>query len=256
MRITMLGTGTSCGVPFIGCHCPVCLSKDTKDKRWRSSILIEKGETKVVIDTGYEFRLQCLRAGIERLDGVLYTHTHPDHLAGLDDLRAFYREGKSIDVWGSEKNMERIKNAFPYAFKPFASDGLPHLSPHCTSPGVPFRVGEIEFIPFSMIHGCRESVGYRFGKCAYVTDVSDLREEENKKYLLGLDVLIIDGLMENRHPSHLSFGEAAEIGKKCGAKKVYFTHISHTMKHEDILEKYKGIAEPSYDTMTLEVEDE
>ena len=256
MRITMLGTGTSCGVPFIGCHCPVCLSKDTKDKRWRSSILIEKGETKVVIDTGYEFRLQCLRAGIERLDGVLYTHTHPDHLAGLDDLRAFYREGKSIDVWGSEKNMERIKNAFPYAFKPFASDGLPHLSPHCTTPGVPFRVGEIEFIPFSMIHGCRESVGYRFGKCAYVTDVSDLREEENIKYLLGLDVLIIDGLMENRHPSHLSFGEAAEIGKKCGAKKVYVTHISHTMKHEDILEKYKGIAEPSYDTMTLEVEDE
>ena len=256
MRITMLGTGTSCGVPVSGCHCPVWLSKDTKDKRWRSSILIEKGETKVVIDTGYEFRLQCLRAGIERLDGVLYTHTHPDHLAGLDDLRAFYREGKSIDVWGSEKNMERIKNAFPYAFKPFASDGLPHLSPHCTSPGVPFRVGEIEFIPFSMIHGCRESVGYRFGKCAYVTDVSDLREEENIKYLLGLDVLISDGLMENRHPSHLSFGEASEIGKKCGAKKVYFTHISHTMKHEDILEKYKGIAEPSYDTMTLEVEDE
>ena len=105
----MLGTGTSCGVPFIGCHCPVCLSKDPKDKRWRSSILIEKGETKVVIDTGYEFRLQCLRAGIERLDGVLYTHTHPDHLAGLDDLRAFYREGKSIDVWGSEINIDKIR---------------------------------------------------------------------------------------------------------------------------------------------------
>ena len=99
----MLGTGTSCGFPFIGCHCPVCLSSNPKDKRWRSSILIEKGETKVVIDTGYEFRLQCLRAGIERLDGVLYTHTHPDHLAGLDDLRAFYREGKSIDVGGRER---------------------------------------------------------------------------------------------------------------------------------------------------------
>ena len=117
-------------------------------------------------------------------------------------------------------------------------------------------MGEIEFLPFSMIHGCRETTGYRFGKCAYVTDVSDFREEENLRYLSNLDVLIIDGLMENRHPSHLSFGEAAEIGRKCGAKKVYFTHISHTMKHEDILEKYKGIAEPSYDTMTLEVEDE
>ena len=256
MRITMLGTGTSCGVPFIGCHCPVCLSKDPKDKRWRSSILIEKGETKVVIDTGYEFRLQCLRAGIERLDGVLYTHTHPDHLAGLDDLRAFYREGKSIDVWGSEINIDKIKTLFPYAFKPFSSDGLPHLSPHYAISGVPFSVGEIEFLPFSMIHGCRETTGYRFGNCAYVTDVSNLREEENLGYLSNLDVLIIDGLMEKRHPSHLSFGEAAEIGRKCGAKKVYFTHISHTMKHEDILEKYKGIAEPSYDTMTLEVEDE
>ena len=252
----MLGTGTSCGVPFIGCHCPVCLSKDPKDKRWRSSILIEKGETKVVIDTGYEFRLQCLRAGIERLDGVLYTHTHPDHLAGLDDLRAFYRDGKSIDVWGSEINIDKIKTLFPYAFKPFSSDGLPHLSPHYAISGVPFYVGEIEFLPFSMIHGCRETTGYRFGKCAYVTDVSNLREEENLGYLSNLDVLIIDGLMEDRHPSHLSCGEGAEIGRKCGAKKVYFTHISHTMKHEDILEKYKGIAEPSYDTMTLEVEDE
>ena len=256
MKITMLGTGTSCGVPFIGCHCPVCLSIDPKDKRWRSSILIEKGNTKVVIDTGYEFRLQCLRAGIERLDGVLYTHTHPDHLSGLDDLRAFYREGKSLDVWGSENNIERIKTIFPYAFRPFAEDGLPHLTAHYALPGVPFRIGEIEFLPFSMIHGCRETTGYRFGKCAYVTDVSDIRGEENLKYLYGLDVLIIDGLMENKHPSHYSFSEAAEIGVKVGAKKVYFTHISHTMKHVDIEEKYKGIAEPSYDTMTLEVDDD
>lgn len=256
MKITMLGTGTSCGVPFIGCHCPVCLSNDPRDKRLRSSILIEKGDTKVVIDTGYEFRLQALRAGIERLDGVLYTHTHPDHLAGLDDLRAFYREGKSVDVWGSEGSIEKIKTIFPYAFRPFSSDGLPHLSPHSVVPGIKFRVGELEFLPFSMIHGCRETIGYRFGRCAYVTDVSDIREEENLKYLMDLDVLIIDGLMENSHPSHYSFGEASEIGKKTGAKKVYFTHISHTMKHVDILQKYKGIAEPSYDTMTLEVDDD
>ena len=109
MKITMLGTGTSCGVPFIGCHCPVCLSEDPKDKRCRSSILIEKGNTKVVIDTGYEFRLQCLRSGVERLDGVLYTHAHPDHLFGLDDLRAFYREEKSVDIWGSKGTIDRIK---------------------------------------------------------------------------------------------------------------------------------------------------
>ena len=256
MKITMLGTGTSCGVPFIGCHCPVCLSEDPKDKRCRSSILIEKGNTKVVIDTGYEFRLQCLRSGVERLDGVLYTHAHPDHLFGLDDLRAFYREEKSVDIWGSKGTIDRIKTLYPYVFKPFSNDGLPHLSPHIASQGVPFLVGEIEFIPFFMTHGPVESTGYRFGNCAYVTDVSDIREEENLKYLENLDVLIIDDLMEKKHPSHLSFGEACEIGKKCGAKRVYFTHISHTMKHVDIERKYNGIAKPSYDTMTVEVDDE
>lgn len=256
MKITMLGTGTSCGVPFIGCHCPVCLSEDPKDKRCRSSILIEKGNTKVVIDTGYEFRIQCLRSGVERLDGVLYTHTHPDHLFGLDDLRAFYREGKSVDIWGSKGTIDRIKTLYPYVFKPFSNDGLPHLSPHIASQGVPFLVGEIEFIPFFMTHGPMESTGYRFGNCAYVTDVSDIREEENLKYLENLDVLIIDALMEKKHPSHLSFKEACEIGKKCGAKRVYFTHISHTMKHVDIERKYNGIAKPSYDTMTVEVDDE
>ena len=256
MKITMLGTGTSCGVPFIGCHCPVCLSEDPKDKRCRSSILIEKGNTKVVIDTGYEFRLQCLRSGVERLDGVLYTHAHPDHLFGLDDLRAFYREEKSVDIWGSKGTIDRIKTLYPYVFKPFSNDGLPHLSPHIASQGVPFLVGEIEFIPFFMTHGPMESTGYRFGNCAYVTDVSDIREEENLKYLEDLDVLIIDALMEKKHPSHLSFKEACEIGKKCGAKRVYFTHISHTMKHVDIERKYNGIAKPSYDTMTVEVDDE
>ena len=256
MKITMLGTGTSCGVPFIGCHCPVCLSEDPKDKRCRSSILIEKGNTKVVIDTGYEFRLQCLRSGVERLDGVLYTHAHPDHLFGLDDLRAFYREEKSVDIWGSKETIDRIKTLYPYVFKPFSNDGLPHLSPHIASQGVPFLVGDIEFIPFFMTHGPVESTGYRFGNCAYVTDVSDIREEENLKYLENLDVLIIDALMEKKHPSHLSFGEACEIGKKCGAKRVYFTHISHTMKHVDIERKYNGIAKPSYDTMTVEVDDE
>ena len=256
MKITMLGTGTSCGVPFIGCHCPVCLSEDPKDKRCRSSILIEKGNTKVVIDTGYEFRLRCLRSGVERLDGVLYTHAHPDHLFGLDDLRAFYREEKSVDIWGSKGTIDRIKTLYPYVFKPFSNDGLPHLSPHIASQGVPFLVGEIEFIPFFMTHGPMESTGYRFGNCAYVTDVSDIREEENLKYLENLDVLIIDALMEKKHPSHLSFGEACEIGKKCGAKRVYFTHISHTMKHVDIERKYNGIAKPSYDTMTVEVDDE
>lgn len=125
MKITFLGTGTSCGVPFIGCRCPVCTSSDPRDKRWRSSILVEAEGEKIVVDTGYEFRLQCLRAGIDQISAILYTHTHPDHLVGLDDLRAFSKKG-DIPVYATKENLDSIQNAFSYAFRPFQrEDGSP-----------------------------------------------------------------------------------------------------------------------------------
>ena len=255
MKITFLGSGTSSGVPFIGCNCPVCTSPDPRDKRWRSSILIEKGETKVVVDTGYEFRLQCIRAGIDRLDGVLYTHTHPDHLVGLDDLRAFTRQGNALDIWASGENLERIQSAFPYAFQSPKKDGLPHLKGNKIIPSVPFSVGEIEFMPFSVSHGCRTVMSFRFGNAAYVTDVKDIRMAENKKYLENLDLLIIDGLMNGTHPTHFSFDEALAAGEEVGAGEIYFTHISHSLTHVQIEEKYRNRAKPAYDTLVLEVND-
>ena len=256
MKITFLGTGTSCGVPFIGCRCPVCTSQDPRDKRWRSSILVEAEGEKIVVDTGYEFRLQCLRAGIDQISAILYTHTHPDHLVGLDDLRAFSKKG-DIPVYATKENLDSIQNAFSYAFRPFQrEDGVPHLKGREIRDGEEFMVGKVKILPFLGKHGCRNVTGYRFGKVAYFTDVSDTMEEKNMKYLQNLDVLIIDGLMDGPHPTHLSFTEASEFGLRTGAKKVYFTHIGHSMKHQDILEKFRGIAEPAYDTLILEVDDE
>ncbi|MBQ0071746.1 MAG: MBL fold metallo-hydrolase, partial [Spirochaetales bacterium] len=146
-RITFLGTGTSNGVPQIGCHCPVCSSFDPRDKRYRSSILIEKGKTKVVIDTGYEFRLQCLRAGIDHLDAVLYTHGHPDHLFGLDDLRVFSKNGR-FPIYTMENVYRMVEDKFPYAFLSRPNMGIPQLEYRKVEDHAPFQIGELEFIPF------------------------------------------------------------------------------------------------------------
>lgn len=256
MKITFLGSGTSCGVPFIGCNCHVCTSSDPRDKRWRSSILIEKGKDKVVVDTGYEFRLQCLRANVTDISAILYTHTHPDHLVGLDDLRAFSKKGKAVEIWASKDNLSTIQSSFPYAFKPLQDDGLPHLRGNVAVPGEVFRVGDMEILPFAASHGCRDVMCYRIGNMAYMTDVSDPRMEVNKAYLEGLDLLIVDGLMTERHPAHFSFDEAAAFGKSIGAKRVIFTHITHSLTHREIEEKYKGVAEAAYDTLQVEVDDE
>ena len=182
-RIEFLGTGTSHGVPVIGCHCPVCSSADPHDKRWRSSVLIEKDGTTVVIDTGYEFRLQALRAGIDRLDAVLYTHQHSDHLMGLDDLRVFTSEEK-LPVYGLGPVLDSISRIFPYAFDDMPYKGVPRLAKRPVEERVPFRVGSLEFTAIPVMHGCMRIAGYRFGGNAYITDASDILLDENRKYII------------------------------------------------------------------------
>lgn len=252
MRVTFLGTGTSHGVPVIGCTCPVCQSEDPHDNRYRSSVLIEKDGTSIVIDTGYEFRLQCLRAGIMHLDGVLYTHDHSDHLMGLDDLRVFCRTSR-LPVWGIRSEMEAIESRFSYAFSDMPGMGLPQLDANYAEPYVPFRVGNIEAMAIPVMHGQKRIAGFRFGAFAYITDVSDILPEQNKRYLKGLKVLVIGALRESPHATHYSFSEALAAADIIGAEAVYFTHINHSASHEYIKKAYAGRAIPAYDGLVLEV---
>lgn len=255
MKITFLGTGTSHGVPVIGCQCPVCLSEDPKDKRWRSSILVEDRDSTIVVDTGYEFRLQMLRAGVRKLDGVLYTHTHSDHLMGLDDLRVFCKD-RPMNIYSFDDILNHIRDIFPYAFPSEMREGLPNLEPIAIEPYKKFKIKDIEVMAIPVKHGCRRIAGYRFGKAAYLTDVSDILLADNKEYLMDLDVLIIGALRENPHPTHYSFSQALEASNTLNAKKIYFTHICHSTSHQDIMERYKQYAEPAYDGLVLEVDND
>ncbi len=253
-KVTFLGTGTSHGVPVIGCDCPVCQSTDFHDKRFRSSILIEKGGTAVIVDTGYEFRLQCLRSGIKALDGILYTHAHSDHLMGLDDLRVFTRNNR-LPVYSFSSVLKEIESKFPYAFANRPALGLPQLD------GIPverykeFKIGNLSFIPIAVKHGKDLICGYRFGASAYITDVSDILLEENKPYLENLEVLIIGALRERTHATHYSYQEAVNVATQLKAKEVYFTHMNHEHSHQEVLKRYSSIARPAYDGLVLEVQD-
>ena len=254
-RIEFLGTGTSHGIPVIGCHCPVCRSADPRDKRWRSSIYVTRGSTHVVIDTGYEFRLQSLRAGIESLDGVLYTHAHSDHLMGLDDLRVF-TDKRKLPIYSSSATLSAIERVFPYAFKDWQYKGVPSLQPVEVVERMPFSVGEIGFVPIPVIHGAMRILGYRFGSAAYITDASDILMEENQEALSGVRTLMIGALRDREHWSHFTFSQAVEAAKAIGAEAVYFTHMNHETSHADIERRFRGIAAPAYDTLVLEVDDE
>ena len=208
-----------------------------------------------MIDTGYEFRLQAIRAGIDELDGVLYTHAHSDHLMGLDDLRVFSKDRK-FSIYSTASVLDTIEKVFPYAFRDWQYKGVPALRPVAIEERKPFKVGEIEFIPIPVMHGMMRIVGYRFGKAAYITDVSDILYEENKEALSGIDTLIIGALRDRKHWSHFTFDEAVEAAERIGAGNVYFTHINHETSHADIEKRYIGRAKPGYDTLKVEVDDE
>ena len=253
-KVTFLGTGTSHGVPVIGCECRVCKSPDPHDKRFRSSVLIEKEGTSVVIDTGYEFRLQCLRAGIKHLDGVIYTHAHSDHLMGLDDLRVFTRKER-LPAYSFRHVLDEIEIKFPYAFQNRPAMGLPQLDRVDVEPHKAFIIGALEFIPIPVMHGSALIAGYRFGNAAYITDVSDIMIKRNRSYLENLDLLIIGALREKSHATHYSYSEALECAKKLKAKNVYFTHMNHECSHQEVANRYFGYAHPGYDGLVLEVED-
>lgn len=254
MKITFLGTGTSQGVPVIGCTCAVCQSKDVKDNRLRSAILIEYGETVIVVDTGPDFRYQMLRAGVNHLDAVLITHSHKDHIAGLDDVRAFnFLQKSAINIYGSAESHAALKREFHYAFTDFKYPGVPQLELKELSPGRSFEIAGQAIMPIEVLHHRMRVLGFRIGNFAYLTDAKTV-SQESRALLQDLDVLVVNALQEEPHISHFTKTEAIAFAQEIQAKQTYFTHISHRLgKHMDVQKTLpQGIA-LAYDQLQLDL---
>ena len=234
LKITFLGTGTSSGVPMIGCGCKVCTSTHKKDKRLRSSILVESETTTIVVDTTPDFRYQMLRANVKKLDAVLFTHPHKDHIAGLDDVRAYnYFQQKPMELYANSLTEEAIKREFAYAFSDKKIPGLPNLNLN-TIDESPFMIGDIPVVPVLVWHLKMPVLGFRFGKFTYITDANKIDAAEKEK-IKGSDVMVLNALRKQSHISHFTLDEAVAMVQELGVPSGYFTHISHQLgRHEEV----------------------
>lgn len=253
MRLTFLGTGTSCGVPVIGCSCRVCKSKDPRDHRLRTSALLENGDTRILIDCGPDFRQQFLPLSFRKLDGVLLTHIHYDHVGGIDDLRPLCKLG-DIDIYADEHTSQGLHHTMPYCFEEHLYPGVPKLSLHVIAKHVSFKVGSIEVIPIEVMHDKLPILGYRFGKLAYITDMKTIHDDE-LPYLCGVETLVVNALrFEKPHHSHQLVDDAIAFSRRVGAKRTYFIHMAHDIGlHDEANARLpKGFCFP-YDGLTIDV---
>lgn len=234
MKVTFLGTGTSQGVPVIGCACEVCRSMDYRDKRLRTSIHISVNNTSLVIDTGPDFRQQMLREDITQLDAVLFTHAHRDHTAGLDDVRAYnFLQKMDMPVFGTSPTLNQLKEDFAYIFGPIDYPGLPRIKLNEISE-LPFHINEIEIVPLPVMHLKLPVLGFRIEHFSYITDANYISESTFEK-LKGTKTLVINALQRERHISHFNLEEALKIVEKIGPEKTFFTHISHRLgSHKEV----------------------
>src|SRR5215470_1514826 len=254
IQITVLGTGTSVGVPAIGCHCTVCTSTDPRDNRMRPSILVSYGGRNVLIDTTPDFRTQALRAKIDRLDAVVFTHSHADHLMGLDDVRPFnFRQQGGIPIYASEGTMAAIHRCFPYIFDSEKKESnVPKLDSRLIDDR-PFDLFGMEFRPVPILHGKQTIFGFRFGNSAYLTDHSAI-PESSLELLQGLDVLFLDALRYKPHPTHSTVDLSVKTAEKLGARRAFFTHICHDLAHEHAESQLPSNVRLAYDGLEIDVE--
>ena len=252
MKVTFLGTGTSGGVPMIGCTCKVCQSTDSKDKRLRASCLVQINNKNILIDCGPDFRQQMLRAGINRIDALLITHEHYDHIAGLDDLRALnYIHKKPIEVYCNQQTEHAIRSIFAYAFNQPNIPGLVKLNFNRID-DQPFRVDEVEIIPIQTLHFKLPVLGFRIYDFTYITDANYIPTIELEK-VKGSKAFVLNALRTESHISHFTLSEAIEIASKAGVYKTYFTHISHQMgRHNDVEQKLPINVFLTYDNLQIE----
>ena len=253
IHIRVLGSGTSSGVPTIGCRCEVCLSPDPRDKRLRPSILIRYAGHSVVVDTTPDFRAQVLAAGLDRLDAILFTHAHADHILGLDDVRPFnYHQRGAIPVYATDETLTAIQRVFQYAFEAEASATVPKLN-LLPMNGQPFSLFGLEFIPIRLEHGRSTVFGFRFGRAAYLTDHSAIPEESKAK-LRDLDVLFLDALRHRPHPTHSTVAQCLEWVQELQPRRVFFTHMCHDLLHERTEAALPPHVRLAYDGLEIEVE--
>jgi phosphoribosyl 1,2-cyclic phosphate phosphodiesterase len=262
LTVSILGSGTSAGVPMIGCHCAVCSSSDPRDQRSRPSIALQYTDSSgarrnILIDTSPELRLQAVRNGLDKIDAVLYTHAHADHIYGLDDVRRYNTIMQApLPLYAAPEAMATLQNCFPYAFAPKVprtTDALyrPELAPQIIEG--PFTLFDRTFTPVNLVHGRFRVLGFRVDNFAYCTDCNDIPAESREK-LQDLDTLIIDALRPRPHPTHLSFEQAIEMIDILKPRRAYFTHLSHDMLHTDIEKMLPPNVRVLYDGLRLDIE--
>jgi phosphoribosyl 1,2-cyclic phosphate phosphodiesterase len=253
VKVTFLGSGTSQGVPVIGCDCEVCSSLDYRDKRLRSSVLIEVEGKSFVIDTGPDFRQQMLRESIKKLDAVVFTHSHKDHIAGLDDVRAFnFIQQKSMPIYGTRALHDHLKTEFYYAFANERYPGIPQLNLIEINER-PFHIEGVTITPLPVMHLRMPVLGFRVGNFSYITDANSIPDDTLEK-LNGTEVLVLNALQKEKHVSHFNLEEAITMAKMIGAPKTYFTHISHKLgTHKKVEKELPESIALGFDGLTIEL---
>ena len=252
MKLTFLGTGTSCGVPTIGCQCAVCQSTNPKDKRLRASALVETDSTRLLIDCGPDFRQQIMPHPFRRIDGIIITHAHYDHMGGMDDIRPYCQFGE-INVYADPLARQAMLQMLPYCFAENRYPGVPAIQLHEIHKHEPFRIGDIDIMPIEVMHHDLPILGYRMGRLTYITDMKTIADEE-MAYLEGTEVLVVNALRQKPHHSHQTLDEAVSFARRVRSRQTYFIHASHDIGlHDDVNRQLPADMQMAYDGLVIDV---